>query len=847
MTRPLNSQSMKEDDFMTYKLKRLLQEQTIKNESLNEKNNRLNAQLKSLIVLLQKKDDEISASFYRNSTRYLFRAQGAYLIVGWVWGKRKSLVADCFAWLRTRALKGFDGFGRLLEDVLIRILNGWKRKVFDLVRGGPGRDFKIGKFALCLEKVALKFGFDLIVNEVRLRKGVYRKNVGLCLAIHDILEKRSGCSSLLKLFFASWKNKAIREFYFPLPIRSITRSMKKIVFHKIQLYSIRLTQHMALKELSNSETKCKVFSHRFKNLNSLVLTLRSFNRKQKLRAFSSMKPKTHPSHYLSFLKLMKKLIKPYFKSFQSKKTARPILSFLIKKRQKLTQEIFQALTIYSFSMTEEILSFEFSTISNQGSSLSSSIPSLTYKLEELKKNNQSTQSLISKQEDLYKEKTLIASQSQEKLNELKDFLSKQKQDLESFESENNLKISGFQENISKLKKTLEQNNTKIKKTEENFDSLCEKIQILENDGRTASVKLAQLEAANKKIQEVFTNVISERNRFLAQESEIKKQKIIFAGKIDSLAEEKEKMMEKLAQVQHDKKIIYEELEEKNDEIQELNEVLTEISAKIEIMTDKKTRILSRVDEDFDLKGNLLAHRQKELIKLKDHLSFNITQIESKQKELNLKFRPGDKESTLKLEISQLSSKNDEIIKEIHSESNKISGFISDFTALSIQNDKLKEELKLTQDSLNVTQETYSSLKSKLIELSGPSATSSVDESFCGMKDYASSLEAKIQELTEKIGNSPGISRLQAVKAAHETRISKLEARLKECQDFALKSRAEVAEAVAEIEHYAHILNVMEEKMNETEEKVLICLREKEIAAEELMEVKDDYFGIIAKG
>jgi hypothetical protein len=35
-------------------------------------------------------------------------------------------------------------------------------------------------------------------------------------------------------------------------------------------------------------------------------------------------------------------------------------------------------------------------------------------------------------------------------------------------------------------------------------------------------------------------------------------------------------------------------------------------------------------------------------------------------------------------------------------------------------------------------------------------------------------------------------------------------------------------------------------MNETEEKVLICLREKEFAAEELKEVKDEYFGMIAR-
>ena len=850
MSRPLNSQSLKEDDFMTYKLKRLLQEQTIKNESLNEKNSRLNAQLKSLLVLLQKKDDEISASFYRNSARYLFRAQGAYLLAAWICGIRKRMIAGCFACLRNEGFKRFDGCAKLFQESLMRVVDSRKSQVVDLVKDYRLRDLKLKKFALSLRKLAMKFGFSLIMNEMRLGKRIYRKYAALALAIQEITGKGFANCSLLKLFFSSWKCTAAQGLSFPLPINSISRSIKKAVFHKIQLYSIRLTQHLALKELSTSETKCKVFSHKFKKLNSLILTVKSFNTKQKLRAFSSIKAKSHPSHprhYLTFSNIMIKLIKPYFKSFTSHLNPRPIFSFLLKKQQKLTHQIFQSLSIYSFSLTEEILSFEFSTISNQGSSLSSSIPSLQSKLEELKKNNNSAQSLIGKQEDSHKEKTSIAGQSQQKLAELKDFLSRQRQELESFESENNLKISGFQENISKLRKTVEQNNAKIKKTEESFDSYCENIQMLENEGRTASVKLAQLVAANKKVQEVFTNVLSERNRLWAQESEVKKQKILFAGKIDTLAEEKEKMIERLAQVQHDKKGVFEELQVKNDEIQELNEVLTEISAKIEIMTDKKARILSRVDEDFDLKGNLLAHRQKELIKLKDHLSFNITQIESKQKELNLKSRPNDRDSALKLEFSQLSLKNDEIMKEIHSESSKVSAFISDFTALSIKNDKLQEELKAAQDSLSITQENYSNLKSRLNELSGPSATSSVDESFCGLKDYASALEAKIQELTEKIGNSPAVSRLQAAKSAHETRVSKLEARLKECQEFALKSRAEVAEAVAEIEHYAHILNVMEDKMNESEEMVLICLRDKEIAAEELMQVKDDYFGIIAKG
>jgi chromosome segregation ATPase len=199
-----------------------------------------------------------------------------------------------------------------------------------------------------------------------------------------------------------------------------------------------------------------------------------------------------------------------------------------------------------------------------------------------------------------------------------------------------------------------------------------------------------------------------------------------------------------------------------------------------------------------------------------------------------------------LEYSQLLAKSEDLKKELYSESQKYQNLSSNVSFLSQENEILQQELENLQDFIKESQLTHSTLKARLSELSVPSLNSSMEDNISSLKEYSFKLEAKINELTQKLSSNPGISRLATIKANLESKVKNLEEKLKECQEFAMKSRADVAEAITEIEHYAHLLNVLEEKMNETEEKVLICLREKEFAAEELKEVKDEYFGMIAR-
>jgi chromosome segregation ATPase len=301
------------------------------------------------------------------------------------------------------------------------------------------------------------------------------------------------------------------------------------------------------------------------------------------------------------------------------------LNLLNKKVTQRIKENFQVLSNYSNIMSEEFLKFELQTLKTQSESSLSSLASLQLKLLDLNKQVMSFQLTFDQQEIIKKQKLIESNEQKRSLTEIGLELSKVESKIKETETENESKSRSYQESLEKIKKNMEQNNQKISKIEQNIDFYCVNIEKLEQEGTTAAFKLTQLESSYKKTQEILSNALNERNRFLAQDSELKKQKIILTGKIDSLAEEKEKMIEKLSQIKHEKTLAEQELKERAQESQELKEKLTEISTKLEILEDKKFRLSQQVDESFDLKENLLAHRQKELIKLKDHLSFNVTQ------------------------------------------------------------------------------------------------------------------------------------------------------------------------------------------------------------------------------
>ena len=81
--------------------------------------------------------------------------------------------------------------------------------------------------------------------------------------------------------------------------------------------------------------------------------------------------------------------------------------------------------------------------------------------------------------------------------------------------------------------------------------------------------------------------------------------------------------------------------------------------------------------------------------------------------------------------------------------------------------------------------------------------------------------------------------------AYEKRIAELQNELEECKLEAMDSRQEVAKVCAEIENYASILEAMEEKLIEAEERVKICEQQKEEAVAEVKAVRQRYINMIS--
>ena len=493
--------------------------------------------------------------------------------------------------------------------------------------------------------------------------------------------------------------------------------------------------------------------------------------------------------------------------------------------------------------------FEAETISSQNNSLSLSNSLKNTKILELEQENLEIRKKINSFEANKKTKLSELNEKKRQCKDLENKLEKHLQGIKKFQLEAEEKVQFEGENCEQLMKEVEKNNQVIEKIEKSIDFYCADIGKIENEGRMAALQLSQLEASLKKGQEMLNSAVSEKARVTAAESEAKKQKIVLAGKIDLVAEEKEKYLNRIQEVLNEKRSVLNEIQEKKQRFAQVEELASEQEAKLSILNEKKRRISENLDEEFDVKGNLLFHKEKELHKLKETLNQSKLYTETLLKELNSKIKSEEKEKMSKIntELSSIYHRNEETLREITLENQKIMSLSSNMQSVSFEKEKMQEELRIIQENLNKSLQYNQNLKEKLLFLTNSVKHPHSEEINPNLREYSLSLEAKVKELTEELAKSQGLNKLNSVKSAHEAKIRDLEMKLKDCQEFAMRSRVDVAEAISEIEHYAHILNVMEEKMNETEEKVLICLREKESASENLMKTREDYFGFIAKG
>ena len=90
-----------------------------------------------------------------------------------------------------------------------------------------------------------------------------------------------------------------------------------------------------------------------------------------------------------------------------------------------------------------------------------------------------------------------------------------------------------------------------------------------------------------------------------------------------------------------------------------------------------------------------------------------------------------------------------------------------------------------------------------------------------------------------------LARAQEDKHRAETELAEVAEAMEECRRQAASSKNEVEHVCAEMENYAQILEAMEIKVSESEERVMIAERRRDEAISEIQAIRQRYINISA--
>lgn len=812
------------DEVTRDKLKKLLREQTKKNDGLTDKNFRLNTQLRSLIMLLQKKDLQLKDIFEEKAKNKSRKSLGTKIIVS----SLSSVLFTMKSWAFCKITQNIE-LPTLKESAAKHVLFFYQQSEFkmlhfawDALKTYQNKCKILGIFIHLLEVRFLACGYRKLVE---IFHSCVKEECKTKINFLQFIEVIDGAMSTQQTFsecFNKWAQKRSK----PAVLCEIVNKahLKKVrwAFATIQISSIK-------RLLENSQTRNEKIVKLFKDSTKTTI----FGEDWGLRKPQLMKS------------ALEALIKSHFSIFFSNSPKRYLIKLIAAIYKHLKQSSFNALIEFSLNLKLKSAEVDLKNAYSADSSSKAAIKGRQIQITELKTDYKSLKNSLEKAQQSIKVLKGSLRVKEEESSELEEKINKCSENLKKCQAESESLSSQSTQRYEKLFKEVEANNKKIEEMEASIDFYCSDLQRLETEGRMGALQLSQLETAQKKAQDLHNLLINEKSRLQSAEIEHKKQKISFSSKIDTLACEKEALLERFHKGQDEKAYINSEIEAKQKLLYSLQNTFNDYSARQQALDEKKQRLHQNLEEEYDMKESLLAHKQKELQKLKETLALHKTQIDAMLKELNSKIKreENDRNAKANQELLQISQKYEEITKEIHAENIKISPLQAQVQNLTTEKLKLSDELKSVQEILSKVNEENNFLKTEFMSLETPqnfSSDESPDDNFLNLKEYSSSLEKKIKEITMGIGEVPEVSKYSHEKSLLESRIKNLQAELNECNEFVMRSRQDVADAIAEIENYASILGVMEEKMNESEEQLIIRLREKEEAVEELKNAKQQY-------
>ncbi|OMJ90273.1 hypothetical protein SteCoe_7385 [Stentor coeruleus] len=812
------------DEITRDKLKKLLREQTKKNDGLTDKNFRLNTQLRSLIMLLQKKDMQLKDIFEEKAKNKARKLLGTKIIVS----SLSSVLFTKKSWAMYKLTQNIYP-SALKESAAKHILFFYQQSeikilyfAWDNLKSNRNKQKILERFIYLLEAKFLSCGYRKLVEIFHSCIQKECKSKVNFLQLIEVMDKALSTQESFSESFNKWAQKKHKH---TVLIEILNKGhLKRIrwAFATIQISSME-------KKLKKSQDKNKKLIELFKDSTKTTI----FGEDWGLRKPQLMKS------------ALEVLIKSHFSIFSHDSSKKYLIQLIISIFKHLKQSSFNAINEYSLNLKLKSAEEDLKNAHSSELSSKAAIKGKQIQITELKTDHKTLKNSLEKVNQNIRVLKGSLRVKEEETSELEEKINKCNENLKKFQAESDSLSAQNNQRYEKLLKEIEANNNKIEEIEASIDFYCSDLQRLETEGRMGALQLSQLEVAQKKAQDLHNLLMNEKSRLQSAEIEHKKQKISFSSKIDTLACEKETLLERIRKGQDEKAFISSEIEVKEKVLYSLQDKFNDYSARQQVLDEKKQRLQQNLEEEYDMKESLLAHKQKELQKLKEALSLHKTQMDTMLKDLNLKIKreENDRNAKANQELVQISQKYEEITREIHAANLKINPLQAQIQSLTTEKLKLSDELKSTQEFLSKVNEENSFLKTEFMSLETPqnfSLDESSNDSLSNLREYSSSLEKKIKEITMSFGEVPEVSKYSHEKLLLETKIKNLQAELNECNEFVMRSRQDVADAIAEIENYASILGVMEEKMNESEEQLIIRLREKEEAAEELKNAKQQY-------
>lgn len=389
------------------------------------------------------------------------------------------------------------------------------------------------------------------------------------------------------------------------------------------------------------------------------------------------------------------------------------------------------------------------------------------------------------------------------LDQLLERLSLEKQNLTTKYLEKSRKCSEIQTELSKHLETLESLEAE---SQNSVLALSQSQQSL----------LQQIEFNNSKIHELENSIESYCNEILKAENDGRLHSLQFTQLQSSYKKAQELINTAIAEKN---KLQALEAENKKQKILLVN--------KIDQLAEKKEKIVQKISKT-----------QQEALAIKQQLDEKKNQYSGLQGLLN--------EYKLTQEsLAQKKNRFEEIYSDVNRESIKNSSLQTKVHQLKEERNKLNEEFMSFSEMIVKISEESAQLSNELASKEAEIVKVPQDSTSENLKVYARALESKVKDLTSRLSESPDLEKHVQEKAQLENRIKSLQSSLNECNEVAVKSRSEVSEAIAEIENYASVLIIMEDKMNETENKYSDALKEKNEALEELNTVKQQYYNVIS--